>query len=417
MILMRQNLDEKMALDKMVYLVGDAGMVRSLYHVPAREPFHDDLIEFLNVLSKSIMKHPQSRSYSDIVTFAFWIRKASTIRMKEQYEKRDGHIHLGRGTVFHIAPSNVPVNFAYSLVTGLLAGNSNIVRIPSKDFPQVRIIVDSIKEVLKQYEQFVPYIILVRYERNKEVNDVLSSIADTRVVWGGDATIAELRKSELPPRSCEITFADRYSLAIIDADYYLNCEDKTKIAEDFYNDTYFSDQNACTSPRLVIWTGKEKAKAKKVFWDELYKLVKKKYMFQNIQGINKLTSSYLTAAAMAGAAMEPHQDNLIIRVKVPKVTRQLMEWKDNSGFFFEYDCDDILDLKMVCDDKRCQTIGFLGDKTELFPLLTSGIQGVDRVVPIGKTMDFQLIWDGYDLLSQLTRIIYYDSDSLPKQDG
>lgn len=167
----------------------------------------------------------------------------------------------------------------------------------------------------------------------------------------------------------------------------------------------------------MVWTGKEKTKAKKLFWDELYELVKRKYTFQDIQGVNKLTSSYLTAAAMEGTVMEPHHDNLITRVKVPKVTRQLMEWKDNSGFFFEYDCDDILDLKMVCDDKRCQTIGFLGDKTELFPLLISGIQGVDRVVPIGKTMDFQLIWDGYDLLSQLTRIIYYDSDSLPKQDG
>lgn len=104
--------------------------------------------------------------------------------------------------------------------------------------------------------------------------------------------------------------------------------------------------------------------------------------------------------------IEPHHDNLVIRVTVPKLTRQLMEWKDNSGFFFEYDCDDILELKMICDDKRCQTIGFLGDKMELFPLLTSGIQGVDRVVPIGKTMDFQLIWDGYDLLSQLTRTIF-----------
>ncbi len=406
MILMRQNLDEKEALEKVSYLAGNAELVRSLYKVPAREPFCDDLIDFLNVLSKSIMGHPQSRLYSDVVTFAFWIRKASTIQLKKQYEKRDGNIHLGRGTVFHIAPSNVPVNFAYSLVTGLLAGNRNIVRIPSKEFPQVGIIVDSIKTTLKQYEQFIPYIILVRYGREKEINDVLSSIADTRVVWGGDATIAELRKSQLPPRSNEITFADRYSLAVLDADYYLSCENKGKTAEDFYNDTYFSDQNACTSPRLVVWTGKEKTKAKKMFWDELYKIVKKKYTYQNIQGVNKLTSSYLTAAAIGGTMIEPHHDNLIIRVTVPKLTRQLMEGKDNSGFFFEYDCDDILELKMICDDKRCQTIGFLGDKMELFPLLTSGIQGVDRVVPIGKTMDFQLIWDGYDLLSQLTRTIF-----------
>lgn len=410
MTLMRQNLDENKTLDQISYLVGNAELVRSFREAPALEPFDDSLVDFLDALSKSIMKHPKSRLYSDVVTFAFWIRKASITQLKVQYEKHDGNIHLGRGTVFHIAPSNVPVNFAYSLATGLLAGNRNIVRIPSKEFPQVELIADSMKATLKCYEQFLPYIVLVRYGRNKEINDALSSIADTRVVWGGDATIAELRGSGLPPRSTEITFADRYSLAVIDADFYLSCKDKGKIAEDFYNDTYFSDQNACTSPGLVVWTGKEKAKAKKVFWDELHETVKKKYTFQSIQGINKLASSYLAASAMAGITIEPHQDNLIIRVTVPKLEKHLMEWKDNSGYFFEYDCDDILELKTICDDKRCQTVGFLGNQKQLFPLLTSGIHGVDRVVPVGKTMDFQLVWDGYDLISQLTRTVFYNGN-------
>ena len=82
-----------------------------------------------------------------------------------------------------------------------------------------------------------------------------------------------------------------------------------------------------------------------------------------------------------------------------------MNLKDNCGYFFEYDCNDILELKPLCDDKRCQTIGLLGNKEMLRPLLLSGIKGVDRVVPIGKTMDFDLIWDGYDMTSQLTRVI------------
>jgi hypothetical protein len=34
-----------------------------------------------------------------------------------------------------------------------------------------------------------------------------------------------------------------------------------------------------------------------------------------------------------------------------------------------------------------------------------GIKGVDRIVPIGKTMDFDLIWDGYDLIERFTRTI------------
>ena len=191
-------------------------------------------------------------SFSVVVTFAFWIRKASVLKLKERFEKHNNSIRLGKGVVFHIAPSNVPVNFAYSMVAGLLNGNANVVRIPSRDFDQVRILVDAFNQALQEQEEMKPYVLLVRYERDKDINDLFSSIADVRVTWGGDNTIAELRKSPLPPRSGEITFADRYSLAVIDSDSYLAIENKSKIAEDFYNDTFFSDQNACTSPCAQI---------------------------------------------------------------------------------------------------------------------------------------------------------------------
>ena len=35
-------------------------------------------------------------------------------------------------------------------------------------------------------------------------------------------------------------------------------------------------------------------------------------------------------------------------------------------------------------------------------------RGCDRIVPIGKALDFSPIWDGFDLLSVLTRIITID---------
>ena len=56
---------------------------------------------------------------------------------------------MGRGTVLHITPSNVPTNFAYSMVFGLLSGNNNIIRLPSKNFLQVKILC----EILKNYLQ------------------------------------------------------------------------------------------------------------------------------------------------------------------------------------------------------------------------------------------------------------------------
>lgn len=39
------------------------------------------------------------------------------------------------------------------------------------------------------------------------------------------------------------------------------------------------------------------------------------------------------------------------------------------------------------------------------PFLESGIKGIDRIVPVGQTMDFSFIWDGYDLYERLTRTV------------
>lgn len=401
---MRQNFND---LTGVTYLVGDADIVNAMPSVPALPPFDERILAFLNAVSKALMADREAKTYPDVVTLAFWMRSASTRKLKERFCPEDGSIRLGRGVAFHIAPSNVPVNYAYSLTAGLLTGNANVVRIPSKDFPQVDIIDRAIADVLAMpdYAQMRGRVCLVRYGRDQKINDALSAIADTRVIWGGDATIAQVRRSPLAPRAGEITFADRFSLAVIDSDSYLAREDKRHIAEDFYNDTYLTDQNACTSPRMVIWTGGRRDEAKAAFWTELHALVRSKYTFQSIQGVNKLTSGYLAAVSQEGVRVEPHEDNLIVRVRVPALTGSIMDLKDNSGYFFEYDCDDILQLRPLCDDNRCQTIAYLGDKDMFQPLLAAGVRGIDRIVPIGKTMDFDLVWDGYDLVSRLTRVV------------
>ncbi len=396
---------DDMVLKKIEFLTGRIDLISSIVDTPARPVFDSEIMLFLSELSKVLLKDKRSRDYSDVMTFAFWIRSASITKLQEKHSFSDNNIHLGRGIVFHIAPSNVPVNFAYSLVAGMLAGNINLVRIPGKDFPQVKIIIDALNKTLEDFKEIKPYIYLVKYGHEKEVNDLFSSISDVRIIWGGDETIAEIRRSSLSPRSGDITFADRYSLAIIDSDVYMELPDKERTAEDFYNDTFFSDQNACTSPRIVIWTGSNKEKAKEEFWKTLHNIVSQKYSFQDIQAINKLSSSYLAAVRIEGIKVIPQIDNLVIRLQVSKIQSELMDYKDNSGFFFEYDCNDIMEIRELCDNKRCQTVGIIGDLNMVRPILESGVKGIDRVVHVGKTMDFELIWDGYDLISQLSRCV------------
>lgn len=402
---MRQAISkvEWAVLERLTYLTGSPEIVAGMDALPVRPPFDGEVLEFLNDVSKALLS--DGREYPDVVTFAFWIRKASTQSMKARFSREDGNLRFGRGTAFHIAPSNVAVNYAYSLTTGLLTGNANIVRLPTKQFPQAELINGSVNAVLENYPGLRPYICLVRYDRDREINDLLSRLADTRIIWGGDATITELRKSPLEPRVGEITFADRCSLAVIDSDWYLEKADRRRTAQEFYNDTFLTDQNACTSPRIVVWLGERRAEAKEAFWGALHELVKARYEFQPVQGVDKLVKSCLLAAGREGVHVQSCADNLIYRVSVPMLSRELLEQAGNSGYFLEYDCDNILELRELCNDPRCQTVAYVGKKEMLMPLLNTGIKGIDRVVPVGKTMDFDLIWDGYDLFERLTRII------------
>lgn len=362
-------------------------------------PFSEEVLLFFDDLSKVLIKS----EYPAVVAFGFWCRKASLMQAGKKYD--DITQRLGRGIVFHITPSNVPVNFAYSLAMGLLAGNANIVRLPSKLFEEVSVIENAIEELYgTKHKNMKPYIIMVRYSHDIEVTNRLSSICDSRVIWGGDNTIKEIRKSPLPSRANEITFADRYSITMINADKYLKIENKEKVAQDFYNDTYLTDQTACTSPKLVIWVGNKKEAAKKEFWEHVHALVAEKYNLSPIQSVTKLHNVCKMANLYDNVRLEPHEDGYIARVKVDILEGKLMDCKYNSGFFFEYDANEWEEILPILTE-RCQTLTYLGIPWQTIAMFIAEYKpkGIDRVVPMGRSMDFSLDWDGVDIIRQLSR--------------
>ena len=231
----------------------------------------------------------------------------------------------------------------------------------------------------------------------------MSSICDVRVVWGGDRTISEIRKSDLKPRATEITFSDRHSIAVINADEYLKIENKKKVSNDFYNDTFYSDQNACTSPRIIIWLGKEKTKAQEIFWRNIHDIVKERYKLSPVQVVGKLTALFKIAAEH-NVKLVQQEDQLITRVQINNLFEDLMNYKYNSGFFFEYNAKKLEEILPLCDVK-CQTLTYIGiNFAEIKEFLFKyGPRGIDRAVPMGKSMDFTLVWDGYDLIRSLSR--------------
>lgn len=375
------------------------------------EPFSEDSVEYLNALSLELNKSPNIRNYPDVATFAFFCRKANILHLKKKYSPED-LLRLGRGIAFHIAPSNVPVNFAYSLICGMLSGNLNIVRVPSKRFEQVEIICSAIQKLNLEpkYQTFSSRIALVRYDRQSLATAYFSSICDVRIIWGGDNTIEQIRANKLPPRSFDVTFADRYSLCAINADKYIHESSPEKIALGFYNDTYLFDQNACTAPHLIIWLGSSESIeiAQKIFWDNLYELVKSRYQIQPVIAVDKLTSFYNQAALSVQVKKTNTPDNLIWRIELNDLSKDIDEFRCTSGYFSEYKATSLFELSKTID-RKYQTLSYYGiEKDDLIQFINQvKPKGIDRIVPIGKTTDFSLTWDGFNLIESLSRRIEF----------
>ena len=124
-----------------------------------------------------------------------------------------------------------------------------------------------------------------------------------------------------------------------------------------------------------------------------------------MQSVGTIDTVYQAAAA-ADVREILSEDMLVTRLEVGKLSNTLMDYKYNSGFFYEKGICDLSDIIPVCDS-RCQTLSYYGIEPQQLADFqrTCRPRGIGRSVPIGKTMDFNLVWDGCDLICTMSRKI------------
>ena len=374
------------------------------------KPYSTEAIEFFGELSKHLLANPAIRTYPDIAGFAYWCRKANLARLSRSFDAINRRI--GRGLVLHIAPANVPVNFAFSLAFGLLAGNANIVRIPETSHPQADIICGEMAYLLERHAhaRIGAMTRVIRYPRNDAVTAALSESCHARVLWGGDATITHLRAMRTSPRCVDVCFADRYSLCVLGADAIVTADERTMetLVSGFYNDVFLLDQNACSSPHLVLWQGDEAdvERAMTRFWDAMERFLLTKPAPPAIHALDKYAHLCRTAIHLDACTSVSRQRNLIYRVRLNTLPKDIEDYRGQHGFFFEAIDNAFVGLKSIVDE-RYQTVTYFGVEREaIVKLVTeSGLTGIDRVVRVGKALDIGVIWDGYDLVGILSRVV------------
>ncbi len=375
-------------------------------------PFDKLICKFFDKISKAILKNDKAKKYPDLITFGFWCRNSNILKIKNKYSNEN--FRIGLGLIFHITPTNIPINFAYSFAFGVLAGNSNIVRVPSKNYEQVTIFCEIIKKILikkefkmiKEMNTFVKY----NYSENENLTKYLSSICEARIVWGGDASIQKIKKYPISVRAREIFFSDRYSLSILNISKIskLNKKNFDLLLNNFYNDTYLVDQNACSSPHLILWIDADNNSKTiiKKFWNKLSLLVKKKYKLQEISSIDKYNQQLKNVIKLKELTETKNFNNYVNVNTLSMIPNNIENLRGKWGFFYEHEAKNLSSLKNIINSKF-QTITYFGIEKEVFKnfFLKEKPSGIDRVVTVGKALDIDIIWDGYDLIQNLSRIV------------
>lgn len=370
------------------------------------KPFDDVVCNFLSSLSKNINNSNLSKDYSDIKTFAFMCRKSNIEKLRSKINQNE--FRRGLGLLFHITPSNIPTNFAYSLLFGVLSGNTNVIKVPSKKFPQIDLICKFINVTLKKYKKVRKMINIVRYQNNDEFTKSISSKCDGRLIWGGDKTINEIRKFPMKEISRDIAFANRNSICLMNSSEILklNKKDLNRLVQKFYNDTFLVDQNACSSPHVIFWYGNKTNKAKIKFWTELHYFAKNNYNLEYASSFYKYDRLLSDILTNTNYINHTNYGGYIYCINLKNKHINLTDLVSRWGYFYQFDIKNI-NMVLNLSNNNTQTLTYFGFKKEMilknFDL--KYFKGIDRIVPVGQALDINLNWDGYDVINTLTRII------------
>ena len=385
--------------------------LEDILRLPTLIPFGETVVSFIETFSTRLLASSGARRFPELASLAFWMRHSSLARLRK-HMLTDNRIFVARGTAFHVAPANVDTIFVYSWFISLLCGNRNIVRVSSKPSPQSLLIFELIAELFSQdeFSAIRERSLVVRYGHDSLVNDLFSRYCDIRVIWGGDESIREIRKSPLSATACEMTFANKYSFAVFDTISFLNADDEQikSWADGFYNDSFWFAQMACSSPRLVLWLGEDKPHiitAQERFWRFLEdRLSLAVTGFDLTDYVNKRVAVD-SLALQSKVSIIQASTNDLVRVWLDKPALY-SELHCGAGLFFESSINELDELLPLLS-RQIQTVIYAGMPREQMQnfLSTRQVAGIDRVVPVGKALDFDYIWDGYDMPKLLLREI------------
>lgn len=261
-----------------------------------------------------------------------------------------------------------------------------------------------------EHSQVKARLAVVSYGRDDAVTAGFCAKCDARMVWGGDATVAALRAMPMPPHAVEFSFPDRWSLALFSQAAFsaMDGDELAALARRFYNDTYQMDQNACSSPQLVLWLEDGGTPdCRRRWWLAVAEQAVQRYDLGFYQAARKkelLCRCAMTMDDPPIASVERYAGNLLYVACLHRLPADPTGLRGGFGLFFQSAIPSLEALLPLLTPK-VQTLVCGGLEPEELAqyLARHGAGGVDRVVRLGQALELDTIWDGKDLIAGLSR--------------
>ncbi len=372
-----------------------------------KTPFNDISKKVLRKLSSELLTSSFSKKIPQLVALGFWLRptQINELYVKSIPQIDNSSISVSRGLAFHLPPQNVDTLFVYSWSLSLLAGNFNIVRLPSEMTNVLEWLVDLIFDILNEFkidhEQ-----IFCRFETDSELTSLISEKSDLRMIWGGDDKVKLISTYPVRLDGLSLGFPNRNSFCIISSESYSQLSDKEKnaVAEKLYNDIYWFDQMGCGSPKAIFWLKKEQKIAEDLYIriDKIAQL--KKYNVEVNTSLSKF--SFMNDNLASNNAISGKRFSSRLCVMNAKSNKKISINLEGAGMLYDIELDDVTEIKKFLD-RTTQTITHMGldefEKDNLKEVMSKS--GGYRLVPVGEALNFSYLWDGVDLILHMTRKI------------
>jgi hypothetical protein len=389
-------------------------VVSQLQDAKTLPPFDDLAVRFVSQLSSLILNNRAMRSHPELMAVAHWFRRSHTLELETTFSQSTAPgIPLAKGIVFHVAPANMDLVFVYSWLLSLLCGNINVVRISRRITAQIDAFLSASSQLMLDdtFLQIRQSNVVMTYDYDLSISSVFSNICQLRVIWGGDQTVNNIRSIALPVLSSELVFPNRFSLAVIASQEILALSptDLRKLSLLFYRDAFWLNQQACSSPRAVVWIGttRDNTAAMDLFWpivDELISTFKPENTASSV--MSRLSGIYRISQSRPGPRCISSPGLIPSRISSNSLLLEDRHCHNGHDLFIEIQKSSLSDVTtlLLPIDQTITAFGFSRD--EWLTLLPSfPPHSADRIVPIGTASQFDNIWDGQNFLLSFTRIV------------